>query len=363
MDISSAPLLADINVDGKPIKAVALPSKQGFLYVFDRVTGRPVWPIEERPVEKGSVPGEWYSPTQPFPSKPPAYSRNGVTPDVLIDFTPAMHDEALTIVSKYHLGPVFTPPSASKVEGPLATLTLGTAAGGTNWPGGSYDPETHTVYVFACNACLVPIGLVASPKDISDMNYISGIAGQPVRIARGPGENAGADSPPAPKSPPPAAPTAGRSPASGFVPLSVQGLPLIKPPYGIISAINLDRGEIIWQAPHGDTPDSVRNHAALKGMDIPRTGQATYNVGTLVTKTLVIAGDGQVTTTPEHPRGAMLRAYDKANGKEVGAVWMPAQQSGSPMTYMLNGKQYIVVAVSGGNYSGEYIAFTLPSAD
>jgi len=363
MDISSAPLLADINVDGKPVKAVALPSKQGFLYVFDRVTGKPVWPIEERPVEKGNVPGEWYSPTQPFPSKPPAYSRNGVTPDVLIDFTPAMHDEALTIVSKYHLGPVFTPPSASKVEGPLATLTLGTAAGGTNWPGGSYDPETHTVYVFACNACLVPIGLVESPKDISDMNYISGIAGQPVRIARGPGENAGADSPPPPKSPPPAASTAGRPPASSFVPLSVQGLPLIKPPYGIISAINLDRGEIIWQAPHGDTPDSVRNHAALKGMDIPRTGQATYNVGTLVTKTLVIAGDGQVTTTPEHPRGAMLRAYDKASGKEVGAVWMPAQQSGSPMTYMLNGKQYIVVAVSGGNYSGEYIAFSLPSAD
>ena len=362
MDISSAPLLADINVDGKPIKAVALPSKQGFLYVFDRVTGKPVWPIEERPVEKGNVPGEWYSPTQPFPSKPPAYSRNGVTPDVLIDFTPALHDQALTIVAKYHLGPVFTPPTAGKVEGPLATLTLGTAAGGTNWPGGSYDPETHTVYVFACNACLVPIGLVQSPKDISDMNYISGIAGQPVRIARGPGENAGADSPP-PKAPPRAASTAGRPPAGSFVPLNVQGLPLIKPPYGVISAINLDRGEIIWQTPHGDTPDSVRNHAALKGMDIPRTGQATYNVGTLVTKTLVIAGDGQVTTTPEHPRGAMLRAYDKASGKEVGAVWMPAQQSGSPMTYMLNGKQYIVVAVSGGNYSGEYIAFTLPSAD
>ncbi|HEV8038929.1 MAG TPA: pyrroloquinoline quinone-dependent dehydrogenase [Bryobacteraceae bacterium] len=362
MDISSAPLLADVNVDGKPVKAVAVPSKQGFLYVFDRVTGKPVWPIEERAVEKGNVPGEWYAPTQPFPTKPPAYSRNGVTPDVLIDFTPAMHDQALTIVSKYHLGPVFTPPSASKVEGPLATLTLGTAAGGTNWPGGSFDPETHTVYVFACNACLVPIGLMQSPKDISDMNYISGIAGLPVRVARGPGENAGADSPPPPKAPPPAA-RSGGSGGSGFVPLSVDGLPLIKPPYGIISAINLDRGEIVWQTPHGDTPDSVRNHPALKGMDIPRTGQNTYNVGTLVTKTLVIAGDGQVTTTPEHPRGSMLRAYDKANGKEVGAVWMPAPQSGSPMTYMLNGKQYIIVAVSGGNYSGEYIAFTLPSAE
>jgi quinoprotein glucose dehydrogenase len=183
-----------------------------------------------------------------------------------------------------------------------------------------------------------------------------------VRIARGPGENAGADSPPPSKTPSPVARGGGNG-GSGFVPLSVDGLPLIKPPYGTISAINLDRGEIVWQTPHGDTPDSVRNHPALKGMDIPRTGQTTYNVGTLVTKTLVIAGDGQVTTTPEHPRGAMLRAYDKANGKEVGAVWMPAPQSGSPMTYMLNGKQYIIVAVSGGNYSGEYIAFTLPSAD
>jgi quinoprotein glucose dehydrogenase len=360
MDISSAPLLADINVDGRTIKAVAQPTKQGFLYVFDRVTGKPVWPIEERPVEKGDTPGEWYSPTQPFPTKPPAYSRNGVTPDVLIDFTAAMHDQALTIVSKYKLGPVFTPPTAGKVGGPLATLTLGTAAGGTNWPGGSYDPETHTVYAYACNSCLVPIGLVPSPKEISDMNYISGIAGQQVRITRGPGENSGADSPLPSRTAPAAAPGGGGG-GGGGGPLSVQGLPLIKPPYGTISAINLDRGEIVWQVPHGDTPDAIRNNPALKGIDIGHTGQGGYNIGTLITKTLVIAGDGQVTTTPEHPRGAMLRAYDKATGKEVGAVFMPAPQTGSPMTYMVNGKQYIIVAVSGGAYSGEYIAYTLPS--
>lgn len=137
----------------------------------------------------------------------------------------------------------------------------------------------------------------------------------------------------------------------------------MKPPYGTISAINLDQGEITWQTPHGDTPDSVRNNPALKGLSIPKTGQSTYNVGTLVTKTLVIAGDGQITTTPDHPRGAMLRAYDKTNGQQVGAVFMPAPQSGSPMTYMVNGKQYIVVAISGGAYSGEYVAFTLPSAN
>ena len=363
MDISSAPILADINVDGRAVKAVAQPSKQGFLYVLDRVTGKPVWPIPEKPVEKGTVPGEWYSATQPIPSKPPAYSRNGVFKEDLIDFTPALRDEAMTLISKYKIGPVFTPPSESKVGGPLATLTMGTASGGTNWPGGSYDPETHTVYVYACNACVTPIGVVKAPKEISDMNYIMGTAGQPVRIARGPGENAGADSP-LEKAPAaaaaPAAPAAGRGGGFG---LTIQGLPLIKPPYSTISAINLDRGEIVWQIPHGDTPDVVRNHPALKGMTIPRTGQSGYNIGTLVTKSLVIAGDGQVTTTDQHPRGSMLRAYDKTNGKEVGAVWMPAPQSGSPMTYMLKGRQYIVVAVSGGAYSGEYLAFALPEEE
>ena len=353
MDISSAPILADIKVDGRAIKAVAQPTKQGILYVFDRVSGRPVWPIEERPVEKGDAPGEWYSPTQPFPTKPPAYSRNGVTPDVLIDYTPAMRDEALTIASKYKMGPIFTPPSASKAGGPLATLTLGTGAGGTNWWGGSYDPETHTVYVSATNSTLIPLGLVPAPAGMSDIRYLQGITGQEVQIRRGPGELAGADSP-LPKNPAPAPAGGGYTGA-----LSVQGLPLVKPPYGTISAINLDRGEIAWQIAHGETPDAVRNHPALKGMNIPRTGQSG-GVVTCVTKTLVIAGDPQVTTTAEHPRGAMLRAYDKGTGKEVGSVYLPAPQSGGVMTYMVNGKQYIVVAVSGGSYSGEYIAFSLP---
>jgi len=144
--------------------------------------------------------------------------------------------------------------------------------------------------------------------------------------------------------------------------LTVDGLPILKPPYGTISAINLDRGEIVWQVPHGDTPDIVRNHPALKGLTIPRTGQVpTGGVGLMVTKTLVVMGDPQLTTTPEHPRGAMFRAYEKTAGKEVGAVWMAAPESASPMTYLANGKQYIVVAISGGTYSGEYVAFTLPA--
>ena len=352
MDISSAPILADIVVDGKKIKAVAQPSKQGFLYVFDRVTGKPVWPMPEKPVEVGSVPGEWYSPTQPIPSQPPSYSRNGVSIDDLIDFTPDLRQRAKEIASHFHLGPVYTPPTVSKLEGPLGTLTLGTASGGTNWPGGSYDPETHIAYLFACNACVEPIGLVPAPKEVSDMNYVAGVAGKEVEVLHGPGENAGADSPK------PAKKAAG----GGFVRLEVEGLPLIKPPYGTITAINLDKGEFVWQIAHGETPDVVRNSEILKGVNVPRTGQITYNIGTLITKTLVIAGEGNVTTTADHPRGAMLRAYDKANGKEVGAVYMPAPQTGSPMTYMVNGKQYIVVAVSGGPYSGEYIAYTLPTS-
>jgi quinoprotein glucose dehydrogenase len=351
MDISSAPILADIVVDGKKIKAVAQPTKQGFLYVLDRVTGKPVWPIPEKPVEVGSVPGEWYSPTQPIPTKPLAYSRNGVSIDDLIDFTPELRKRAIEVTSHYHLGPVYTPPTVSNLEGPLGTLTLGTASGGTNWPGGSYDPETHIAYLFACNACVEPIGLVPAPKEVSDMNYVAGTAGSAVEVLHGPGENAGADSPKPKKKPS----------GGGFARLDVEGLPLIKPPYGTITAINLDTGEFVWQIPHGETPDVVRNSEILKGMNIARTGQITYNVGTLITKTLVIAGEGNVTTTADHPRGAMLRAYDKMTGKEVGAVYMPAPQTGSPMTYMLNGKQYIVVAVSGGPYSGEYIAYTLPS--
>ena len=355
MDVSSAPILADITVNGRAVKAVAQPSKQGFLYVFDRVTGKPVWPIEERPVEAGSVPGEWYSPTQPIPTKPAAYSRNGVSIDDLIDFTPEFRKQAEALASRYHLGPVFTPPVVSQIGGPLATLTLGTADGGTNWPGGSYDPETHILYAFACNACLEPIGLVPPPKELSDMNYVYGTAGKEVRMINAAGTDSSADALKPVKKP------AGS--ADQWTVLSVDGLPLIKPPYGTISAINLDTGEIVWQIAHGETPDLIRNHPALKGLKIPRTGQETWNVGTLVTKTLIIAGDGVVTTGPDHPRGAMLRAYDKKTGKEVGAIYMPAPESGSPMTYMLNGKQYIVVAVSGGNYSGEYIAFALPSEE
>jgi glucose dehydrogenase len=372
-DLSSAPILADINVNGRAIKAVALPSKEAFLYVFDRVTGQPVWPIEERAVPKGDVPGEWYAPTQPFPTKPPAYARQAITVDELIDFTPELRAKALELTKMYRMGPMFLNPVVSKVGGPLAALTIGTLGGGTNWPGASYDPELHTVFAQAANAGVSPLGLVEPPAGFSDVKYLAGVAGREFRLNEGPGFGTGADAPkiseaqarlnavmktnPAGRTAPP--PGGATAPGGGGGGLTVDGLPLVKPPYGVLSALNLDRGELVWQVAHGDTPDAVRNHPALKGLNIPKTGQQG-SVGLMVTKTLVILGDPQVTTTPEHPRGAMLRAYDKASGKQVGAVWMPAPQSGSPMTYMLDGKQYIVVAISGGNYSGEYVAFKLP---
>jgi quinoprotein glucose dehydrogenase len=342
MDIPCAPILGDITIKGRTVKAVAQPTKQAFLYVFNRETGEPIWPIEDRAVPIGDVPGEWYSPKQPFPTKPPAYDNQGVSIDSLIDFTPELRAEAEKLVSKYRIGPLFTPPSVSKLGGPLGTIVSPGALGGANWPGGSFDPETHIAYVFSQSGIAV-LGLVPSPDPkLSDMEYVQGTAGVPPRAGR-----------PMGAAPIPA------DPEGGEPGLTVRGLPLLKPPYGRITAINLDRGEIIWQVAHGETPDAIRENPALKGLTFPRTGRAGI-IGTLTTKTLVIAGEAGYFTTPSGARGAMLRAYDKATGKEVGAVYMPAPQSGSPMTYMLNGQQYIVLAVSGPNYSGELIAFRLP---
>lgn len=362
-DIPCAPILTDIVVDGRPIKAVAQPTKQGFLYVFNRETGEPVWPIEERPVPKGDVPGEWYSPTQPIPTKPAAFERQGVSVDDLIDFTPEMRAEAVANIADYRIGPLFTPPSLITPEGTWGTLTLPHNQGGANWPGGSFDPETKIAYVYS-QTVLANFGIVPGNPTQTDFPY-SGRLGAPGARAGGAGPGAGggragrAGEPTAPATAAnaatgaPAAAVAGR----GRGGLTVQGLPMIKPPYGRITAIDLNRGEIAWQVPHGDTPDVIRNHPALKGLDIPRTGQQGQ-VGTLVTKTLLIAGEPSFTTA-NHPRGALLRAYHKASGADAGAVFMPAPQTGSPMTYRLNGRQYIVVAVGGGGFPGELIAYRL----
>lgn len=343
-DLPCAPILTNITVDGKRIQAIAQPTKQAWVYVFDRVTGKPVWPIEERPVPQSEVPGEKTSATQPFPTKPPAFDRQGVSEDDLIDFTPELKAAAVKFAARYKLGPIFTPGVVSKRDGPLATLMLPAATGGANWEGGSFDPETGILYVFS-NTAITPVGLIKPPDGRSDMDYVSGNALRP----------SGA---------PPGA--AGTRPAGFGAPVgggeggsvTFQGMPLVKPPWGRITAIDLNKGEIVWQIAHGDTPDNIRNNPAFKGITIPRTGRPG-RIGTLVTKTLVIAGEGGFATSPSGQRGALLRAYDKATGEDAGAVYMPAPQTGSPITYMLKGEQYIVVAISGASYSAELLAFKL----
>jgi quinoprotein glucose dehydrogenase len=346
-DIPCAPVLVDITVNGRVIKAVAQPTKQAFLYVFNRETGEPIWPIEERPVPKGTVPGEWYSPTQPYPTRPAAYDAQGLVLNDLIDFTPELRAQAVQRASQYQLGPIFTPPVVSKIGGPLATLSLAAAGGGTNWAGGSFDPETHIFYA-PSQRSLTVLGLVP-PDDprTSDMNFVQGSALSGVRRGGGAGAEVGGGAGNA------AAEVAGGS-------LEIDGLPLMKPPYGSITAINLDRGDTLWKIAHGETPDNIRNHPALKGKNIPRTGRPGV-IGVLVTKTLLISGEAGFYTNEKGERGANLRAYNKATGADAGAIFMPAPQSGTPMTYMVDGRQYVVVAISGGNYSGEFVAYRLPN--
>jgi quinoprotein glucose dehydrogenase len=353
-DIPCAAILADLTVNGRLIKAIAQPTKQSWVYVLDRATGEPVWPIPEQPVEKGTVPGEWYAPTQPFVTKPPAFDRQGVSVDDLIDFTPELRAEAVKLVQNYKIGPLFTPPVVSTWPGPLATLILPSATGGANWQGGALDPDTNIMYVFS-NTNPSALGLVPANPAISDFGWVSGTVRDPslpAPPARSGGRGAAAGGAPA------AAGDAGGGGGGGGGGLTVQGLPIIKPPYGRITALDLNKGEMVWQIAHGETPDNIKNHPALKGLTIPRTGRPG-RIGVLVTKTLVIAGEGGFFTAPNGQRGAMLRAYDKATGKEVGAVFMPAPQTGSPMTYMLNGRQYITVSISGAGQSGELLVFRL----
>ena len=323
-DLPCAPILADVVIDGVERKIVAQPSKQAWLYVFDRVTGEPIWPIEEHPVEASTVPGELLSLTQPFPTKPPAYDRQGVSLDDLVDFTPEIRRRAEEIAGRHRIGPIFTPITVSDPDGVIGTLMLPSTGGGTNWPGGSIDPETGIAYLYSVTNVSV-LGLVNDPRQ-SDMDFIRG------RAREIPAVDAA---------------------------LNVDGIPLVKPPWGRITAIDLTQGEILWQIAHGETADNIRNHPLLEGVNVPRTGRVG-RVGTLITKTLVIAGEPGTFTTASGERGAMLRAYDKATGEELGSVYMPTGISGSPMTYMHEGSQYIVMAISGGGFPGEFIAYRLP---
>jgi len=358
-DVPCAAILCDIPHNGKTVKALAQPSKQCFLYVLNRETGQPIWPILEKKVPKGDVPGEWYSPTQPIPTRPPPYDVQSVDPSTVIDFTPELHAKALRLLSHYRSGPVYTPPSISKADGTWGTLTSLATQGGTNWPGGCYDPETHTVYTFSETTVAVD-GLVPGNPRFTDSDYVRGtFSSAPTRAAVIQGGDEYLAPPTAVANAASATPAAGG--AQEFRPgiVTIDGLPLMKPPYGRITATDLTKGEIAWQVAHGDTPDAIKNHPALKGLNIPRTGRPGL-LGPTVTKSLVICGESGFATTPNGKRGAMLRAYDKKTGEDRGAVYMPAPQTGCPMTYMLGGRQYIVLAIGGPGFPAELIAFRLP---
>jgi quinoprotein glucose dehydrogenase len=336
-DTVAPPILLDITQNGRRIKAVAQVTKQAFTYVFDRATGQPVWPIEERPVAQSDVPGEKTSPTQPFPAKPAAFDRQGVALDHLIDFTPELNREAREMAAQYKLGPLYTPPIISGTGGLRAVLSLPNATGGANWQGGAADPETGALYVSSGTS--VSVSAVVHDPQRSQMEFIGGGAGPP------PGR-------PAPQ----AGAGRGPRPPSMFGP---QGLPIIKPPYGRITAIDLNSGDHMWMVANGDAPDWIKNHPALQGVTLPRTGRYEH-VGLMVTKTLLFAGEGSgLFAVPPGSGGPMFRALDKKTGDTIFEFRLPANQSGIPMSYLAGGRQFIVVAAGAPGVPGEFIALTL----
>ena len=349
-DIGSAPNVMDIVVAGKPIKALAQVSKTAFAYVFDRVTGEPVWPIEERPVPQGTVPGEQLSPTQPFPTKPPPFDRQGATEDDLIDFTPELREEALAIAANLKLGPIFEPLIIEGDGGKLGTLVVPGAGGGASFPGASIDPDTGILYVDSFTG---PSGIsvistadnvTQSQPEPGTSEYLYELKYQPVG---GP-----------------------------------QGLPLLKPPYRRLTGIDMNTGEHVFQVAQGPGP---KDHPAIRHLDLPDLGSshsgsgAVAQGGILVTKTILVdflpariarpfdpgqdeaeEADSSESVEDEEQTGGHLRALDKATGAVLAEVWVDRHFHGSPMTYWHDGRQYIAVAGGGGGEKAELVAMALP---
>jgi quinoprotein glucose dehydrogenase len=344
-DIAAPPILVDITVNGKKIQAVAQVTKQAFTYVFDRVTGQPVWPIEERPVPQSDAPGEKTSPTQPFPTRPAAFDRQGISIDDLIDFTPELKAEAIKIASQYKLGPLYTPPIVRDTDGKLATLLLPAHVGGANWHGGAVDPETGILYVSSVTN-LDPLALSPADPKRSDMGYVGGLG----RGGRGGLVAAAATLEDGDQSTRPAARTN----------IGPQGLPLIKPPWGRITAIDLNTGDHLWMIANGDAPDYVKKHPAMQGIDLSNTGKPSRSP-LLVTKTLLFGADGNnLWASPAGAGGNIFRAIDKKTGKVIHEMALPAMATGVPMTYMVNDRQFIVVAVGAAGMPAELVALALP---
>jgi len=342
MDITAAPMLVDINANGKAIRAVAIVTKQGSTYVFDRVTGEPVWPIVERPVPQSDVPGEKTAATQPFPTKPPAFERQGTSLDDLIDFTPALKAEAMKIAALYKLGPLFTPPS---LVGPdrRGTLLSPAHVGGANWQGGAIDSETGMLYVATVNN---PDSLGLAPADPkrSDMGYVGGRGGAGRGAAPVPAPVIDENTPRVPPR----------------VNIGPEGLPLVKPPWGQIVAIDLNKGDIAWKIANSDTPDYIKNHPLLKGIDLGRTGKPSRSP-LMVTKTLLFSADGNdLFNGVAGGGGNIFRAIDKKTGAILHEMPLPSMATGIPMTYMVDGRQFIVVAVGATGVPAQLVALALP---
>ena len=320
-DPPTGPVLAELVVDGKEIPAAIQVTKQGMVYTFNRVTGEPVWPIVERPVPQNGVPGEQLSPTQPFPTKPAPFERLGLTEDDLIDWTPELKAEALKILEQYTWGPVFTPPSLV-TEDNLATVFMPGFGGGANWQGVAFDPETNILYIPSTSHPM-KVGLGKDTRN-NDFDYAMTSQGIPL------------DGP--------------------------FGLPLIKPPYGRITAIDMNTGEHLWVMANADTPEWIRNHDKLRGVEIPeRTGHGDRGA-LLLTKTLLFAGEGAGLYGGQTGGGKMFRAHDKATGEILAEIELPAKQTGLPMTYAIDGIQYIVVPIGDTGHPGELVALRVRQA-
>jgi quinoprotein glucose dehydrogenase len=308
-DLSTAPALVNMTVDGRSVKALVQTSKQGYAYVLDRVTGQPVWPFEERPAPASDVPGERAWPTQPHPTKPPPYEYQGYVENDLIDFTPELRAEAIRVAKQYRLGPVFTPPSEIKPDGTKGSWYNPGGTGGSLWQGGAFDPETGYFYI--------------PSKAGPGITTVRNDPKSDLKFSRGPGAT-----------------------------LSVNGLPILKPPYSRITALDLNKGEFAWVVPLGTTPMQVSQNPALAGMNLPNTGGINLHATLLVTKTLLIAGEGW--------GGArVVRAYDKKTGAVLAELSIPGMMGSMPMTYMVNGKQYIAFTVGTPTEAAEVVSLAL----
>ena len=329
-DNASPPVLGEINVNGKRIDAVFQANKSGYLYAFERRTGRPVWPIMEQPVPASNVPGEQASPTQPVPTRPPAFDRQTLTPDDLIDFTPQLHAEALGILDRYIVGGLFTPPSllGTQPNGKRGTLTLPGSWGAANWNNGAFDPSTGIYYAISTTVPSV-LGLATPPAEKSTIRYAWTEAPEAAQGAREHSEYG----------------------------IGPSGLPLLKPPYGRITALDMNQGTKLWTVANGDGP---RNHPLLKHLNLPALGNLGRPVP-LVTKTLLFLGEGSDAVFGESgvAGATQFRAYDKRTGSVIGALALPAGTTGGPITYSVHGRQFIVVPVGNKTWGGGWVALAL----